>query len=330
VQLIDRNYQFSIIDTCNFRMPLNSETVNFSCLSQPETTTDSITHEIKKISGKLKNLLVSIDSDSLTVCGSLAKYYCGNNLNLLRPKQLQIVVVELSDILDIDLLSAKITRLDTAFDIETEYKVKSYFPLFGFAKGMTRNFNGRDSLYYNGSFKSYCFYDKKKKLSKGINPFAVNDVENLMRFEKRDNTTAISKIIDKFGLKELTLGDLISKDKIYCELVRSLQGAYESIEKKREFLPAFKHNSTPKDLVEILAAEDVCDKGFSEIRNRIENARRQDILDYPEYYSRMLAKLKSLSNNKSYTIPDPTIEVLNSQIRTITKYSLAMRNSSMG
>jgi len=323
VELIDKYHQFGIIDSCNFRIPLHSDKIRLIHLCKIKTEIDRATAEEIRNSGYLKNLAVSWNSDNATVYGSFAKYYFGNNLNLLTLNQYKIVTSDLSEKLGIDISLAKIFQLDNAFDAEVALPVKSYFNLFGEKKGMMRTPTDRNSLYYSNSFKIVNIYDKLKDLKHdGMIVTGIENLmrENLMRFEVRNKTAAIAKIIKMFGLTELTIADLRRRD-IFSEFVRAVLKEYQSIAKKQDFY--FDGNiRKPNDIITPLAIAGINSIGLENVYSMIENTRALKKLKHNEYYSRMKNKVRGLSKHKDYTRPYPALTDLDNEMKLIENLSL--------
>ena len=71
-------------------------------------------------SGSLDNLRVNINEMSVTIKGSLAKYYLGNNFQTLSQKTTSEAIEKLSDDLNLDINLCKVSRIDLSTNFITD------------------------------------------------------------------------------------------------------------------------------------------------------------------------------------------------------------------
>jgi len=88
----------------------------------------------------------------------------------------------------VNLDTAKVTRLDVALNIEADYQLEAYTPLFGMMQDtrLIKNQSGNTTLWRNKT-QEYCIYDKRQELAdNGLMPESFADVaDNTIRFETR-------------------------------------------------------------------------------------------------------------------------------------------------
>lgn len=88
----------------------------------------------------------------------------------------------------VNLDTAKVTRLDVALNVEADYQLEAYTPLFGMMQDtrLIKNQSGNTTLWRNKT-QEYCIYDKRQELAdNGLMPESFADVaDNTIRFETR-------------------------------------------------------------------------------------------------------------------------------------------------
>ena len=152
-------------DTVKFRL---------NCLEK------EIRYLLSKFDYQLDNLGINIYNSFITIEGSLAKFYYGNNLHLLGREEIKQAIDLLSDILQLDINSAHVTRIDIAADFEMSHNTKEYFPFLGNYPRHKRDLCKGTTLYYKSASHTCTFYDKGKE-SQG-----KKGAEScLLRFESR-------------------------------------------------------------------------------------------------------------------------------------------------
>ncbi len=115
-----------MVDTIHIRLT-NNQTVgkiNFLQLSSHFNTvsdTKYLNTDNTVINGHLGNLLISVSKNSISVKGSIAKWFSGNNLHTLSYEELIQAFTRLGNILHMPIGKAYFTRLDMAANINTKY-----------------------------------------------------------------------------------------------------------------------------------------------------------------------------------------------------------------
>ncbi len=96
---------------------------------------------------------------SVTIKGSLAKYYLGNNFQTLSQKTTSEAIEKLSDDLNLDINLCKVSRIDLSTNFITDFKPTLYYDYLDSLMRFQRLVQP-DSLYYKQSSKKLLFYDK--------------------------------------------------------------------------------------------------------------------------------------------------------------------------
>ena len=132
---------------------------------------------------KLDNLIIKIYTSYITIEGSLAQFYYGENLHLLGREEIKQAIDLLSGILQLDINSAYVTRIDIAATFEMSHNAKCYFPFLGGCARRKKNLDYETTRYYNSKGEknpqSSVFYDKGNQLRE--------EESYLLRFECRWN-----------------------------------------------------------------------------------------------------------------------------------------------
>ncbi|WP_259297896.1 phage/plasmid replication domain-containing protein, partial [Parabacteroides merdae] len=189
------------------------------------------------------NLGINIYNSFITIEGSLAKFYYGNNLHLLGREEIKQVIDLLSDILQLDINSAHVTRIDIAADFEMSHNTKEYLPFLGNYPRHKRDLCKGTTLYYKSKSHTCAFYDK------GMESQGKEGAEScLLRFESRWFKSS-SKQLDW----ENITGETLSTPHFYQYIIQLWGKKYFDIEKRNIPIsnPTIPIN-TPKKAMEYL------------------------------------------------------------------------------
>ena len=255
-----------MVDTIHIRLT-NNQTVgkiNFLQLS-PYFNTVSDTKYLNTdntvINGALGNLQISVSKNSISIKGSIAKWFSGNNLHTLSYEELIQAFTRIGNILHIPIGKAHFTRLDLATNINTKYSPKAYYKYLMYLKGFNRSNVGEDTLYFKSDEVTLCLYNKGKeqKMREG----------KLLRYELR---------LEKrfFGAEKLSVGQFCSK-KVYSRFISYWQESFDAIYKRRKAIKPelnYKVVKTPAD-AKVVALSYFIDKagGLEDMVRDISNAQ---------------------------------------------------------
>jgi hypothetical protein len=244
------------------------------------------------ISGSLDNLRVNINEMSVTIKGSLAKYYLGNNFQTLSQKTTSEAIEKLSDDLNLDINLCKVSRIDLSTNFITDFKPTLYYDYLDSLMRFQRLVQP-DSLYYKQSSKRLLFYDKTKwaKQMRIEIPKQFED-QNILRYEM-----VLNKGITKYlKLDKITMQDLHG-DYMYSRLVDEWYNFYNRIEKRssKEIVLNTNNIKSPKDFDKELLIYLTRTKGLDYIDNMIEDLKARNAFTSDENYSRSKAKYRGYS-----------------------------------
>lgn len=181
------------------------------------------------IKGSVGGLLVTINRESLTIKGSLCKYYLGDNFQTLERADTKRAIEKLSDTLHIPLDEAIITRLDLAQTFEMQHPPELYLPHLG-GCGRFNRLVQPHSLYYTTKAKTLLLYDKAREAKdKGTTIPDSYKGKHLLRYEQRYTERLASSLkVDR------VTAAMLSDEQFYNYLVKEWVAAYRRIKKLNE------------------------------------------------------------------------------------------------
>lgn len=253
---------------------------------------------------QLDNLIIKIYTSYITIEGSLAQFYYGENLHLLGREEIKQAIDLLSGILQLDINSAYVTRIDIAATFEMSHNAKCYFPFLGGCARRKKNLDYETTRYYNSKGEknpqSSVFYDKGNQLWKKESP--------LLRFECKWNGRLRKQLDYDRPITAATLSD----PEFYRNIVLKWMNKYFDIEKIN--IPVYDPNicNTTSKALKFLT---------SYLLKSISEKERMNIIEFlqnglnAQERCRFNKNLKELIGDSSMTKEEPLITELNYKIR---------------
>lgn len=304
-------------DTIHLRLPLDrvGEFYLDSICSRLEKMSEHwYSNESLVISGYLDgNLRVSISDRNVSIKGSLAKYYFGNNFDTLTLTQTKEAIMKMSDALSLPIEKAKVTRIDFSDNLIMDYKPEAYYNYLGKCSYYTRNPLESNSLYYNGSKKTKLFYDKiawakGKKIEIPSELIGKNVLRFEMRYEKGLNK--------QFNLPEVTAEKLYGND-FYLTLLNKWRQEYLSIVKLGNIICNYEVIKTPKDVSKRFELLGMQTYGYERVMKEIENMEFQGVMTNSRSYSRVKNNALNLFADSNQTTTSDLIIELDKKINEL-------------
>lgn len=239
--------------------------------------------------GKINNLNVSYNNQSIIIKGSLCKYYYGNNAETLTRETTKEAIEKLSDTLSFDVGLSDVTRIDWSTNVSTTLPPSAYYPYLGNLDRYERNpFKG--SLYYKQCAKEIIFYDKvlEAKAKRMEIPEEFNN-KHLFRYELR-----LLKSINK-QLKQYVKAKDLYKETTYQKVGSLWYKTYRDIEKrpnKKNIIKDMSNSLNAKDLDKALIIQSLQSMGLEELFNQLLNLKQRGLLDDRTYYRKKRAYKK--------------------------------------
>lgn len=171
----------------------------------------------------------SLSPEYLTVSAKLPKLLYGTNQVNFTLRETKLAISKLQEVLHINILGARVFRIDLAYNMVMDQPVGNYFKFLCNKDGMKRWFISNESLYFKNKSRSreLNFYNKTvhlKDTGQEVMPDNVN--ANLLRYEFRIKT-GLAKTV---GYPIVTVADLID-EKFYKVMRQLWYDAYKSIDK---------------------------------------------------------------------------------------------------
>ena len=266
-------------------------------------------------SGSLKNLRIYVSERGVSIQGSLAKYYLSDNIQTLRRQDTEQAIQKLSDDLHLPIDEAQVSRVDFAHNFIMQYEPKVYYPYLGESQYFKRYIQP-ESLYYKNGNRTKLFYDKPAEAkSKGFKIPEVWTLKNVLRYEIRYRRR-LNKQLKEPEIKAGTLYE----EKFYIKLINRYVSDFKSIHKHSEIKLDTDNMSTPKDFWDQMALMKIQEISQSGAVDLVEELRAKDVLDKPEYYSRLKKQIRDKSKKYSASDSTPLIEELESKISALKRY----------
>lgn len=296
-------------DSLTMSITSNQPEKVLNALASIQETRDSSNGEIS-FTGRLHNLRVKIRSDRVVIIGSLAKYYFGNNLETLTREDTKCAIEKLSDTIQLDVAQANVYSLEVASNFSMQKPVQIYCQCLGDCRYFEKS-QYKHGLLYRNSNRSLTFYDKinelKRHKERVPNQF---DEANLLRYELK-----LKKRLSKqLGKKEVLARELY-EESFYRAILEKWQSEYFRIGRvNRLKIERIEMNSmnSPKKLEKILASLGLQAIGEQAILNYIEENK---LALSKLQRSRLKARIRQLSQNKSVTEPQEAILELDSKVK---------------
>lgn len=176
--------------------------------------------------GFFDNMRVIVDPYSVTISGSLARWYFGDNISTHNRQTTQAAIKELSKRLSLPLEKAEVKRIDFSANIVMRYKSSVYLNRLGdlsrYEQVKTQN-----GIEYRQNRREYALYDKIKEIkSKRKQPPANYRNIHIIRVEMRYKYD-LTKILNSGTIKAR---DLYNK-RFYSQMISRWKETYYQITK---------------------------------------------------------------------------------------------------
>lgn len=264
----------------------------------------------KYMQGDLKNMRITLNEGSISVKGSLCKYYYGNNCETLNQSSTKEALENISSDLSLDLNKAMVSRIDFSTNIITKYKPTIYYPYLGNHSRFTRH-PQESSLYYNQRSKKLLFYDKIKEAKNKKMDIPIQYIgENLLRYE-----LVLKKDVARFLKYNSLLVQDLSTDVLFKKLLHIWYTYYKSIDKISKTIKIMPDNiKTPKDVKEVLYNAFIRSNPI-EVNKLMNELKARDVFEHKEYYSRLKSSIRKIQKNE--IVENDLMDELNKKIEGI-------------
>lgn len=176
-----------MIDTIHLRYKIR-DTSQHECLLQLFERLGKSSYQNANgafLKSNLRNLELGLNAKFLWIKGSLAKFYLGNNITELAPEQIKLALFELSELLQTNICSAEIRRVDVSHCFGLRHRVSDYLACFEDTPEFRKYFRatGQTKTYAKENF-AVVLYDKllESKKHNEVIPVELSD-EHILRIE---------------------------------------------------------------------------------------------------------------------------------------------------
>jgi len=240
-------------------------------------------------SGKLKNYSVYVSENGISLKGSLAKSYYGDNLHTLTRRDTKQAIEELSDNLHLNINAARVTRLDVSTIIPTKRPPADYYSYLGNKPYFERLQSTPDTLYYNNHQRQIIFYDKTKEAAaKDVQIPEILQNSNLFRYELR-----YIKRLGKQLKTDLTAAKLYDVE-FYRSVIQCWHGEFKTIQKIKNQSFMIDNINTAKEAETALFAALLQEKGQSIINEYLAELKAKNVFKERQRYSELKRKLNTI------------------------------------
>jgi len=256
----------------------------------------NVKNDSSYVQGDLRNMKVTLNESSISVKGSLCKYFYGNNIDTLNLTTTREALNQISADLSIDIHKASVSRI--------------YYPYLGQLSRFER-YEQPNSIYYNQQAKRLLFYDKiEEAKKKGMTIPKQHIGDNLLRYELVLNK-GISRYLKYNGLYVQDLGS----EELFKKLLHLWYSYYQQIQKHSKQLNPMTNNiNNPKTaLKELLEA--LIRKNPETVDHFCKRIKEEQLFKHKEYYSRLNSRIRKI--HQAEVVENPLIDELSSKIEDI-------------
>lgn len=240
-------------------------------------------------SGRLGDYEVFCSQLGISLKGSLAKYYLPSNVFTLTRQTAAEALEKMGDELHIDMMAAKVTRLDVSTVMPVQRPPSDYYRHLGSKPRFTRNQATDNTLYYNQSSMKLVFYDKIKEANAkdAVIPASFAGC-NLLRYEIR-----FLKDLPRLLDGRVTGATLIDSG-FYHSIIQRWKDEFDTIKKVNRINIMAGNIKTPKDAKEALLGMLLQDAGQDIIEEYLSDLKASNTFSDPKYYCRLRAELNKI------------------------------------
>jgi hypothetical protein len=300
---------------------LNIETHNNKAIvNRLEKVKDSYDHESRlwiHSTGYLKNLVVKVNKDNISVNGSLNKFINGVNIYQLTRSGAKQGIEKLSDILGVSCDQASVWRIDVGDCFVMEKPVTEYLTFLQDTWPFDLVTYGNGNLLFKNNRRRIMFYDKLEEMKKNKENIPNSfQGSNVLRYELQFT----KRLPIQFGekIKAFQLYDQF----FYSEIVNKWHQEYLKINRKATYSLEATCMPTPKATKNQLALYGMqMLGGDGAFLKMIKNNRDAGGMNNKNYI-RHRNMIKSLTNTKAFIVPNDRILELDEKVKHAVELNL--------
>lgn len=292
------------------------ETIKYENLIKVSPIIKTDTKEIVTYA-QLQNMRIVERLGSVSIKGSLAKYFLGNNINTLTRLETKWAIEQMQDDLGINLQNSNVYRIDIASNFIMKHPYKNYFDFLIDAPYTKKGYIS-DSVYFSNKQRQLIFYGKIQEMKDKGNPIPKEFIQykdNMLRYEIRMK----KRLKEQIG-NEVKLNDLYEPN-FFKYMVTKWMEDYFSVNKMQRIMLDRKAYSTPKNYKDYLLLKLINEKGIDNILNDIDANRKE--FNSSTGATRCKTMIKELTQLEDYSEPNELIEELNEKVKVNADYFLS-------
>ncbi len=301
-----------MFDTIYIDLPIQS----IKDLDNKSDTIDSETGEVKYSVGFTDCIKIRKVGEVMKVECSLPKLLKGNNIYSLSYSEVRLALKMIEDKLGVSIQQGIIRRLDCHYTFITILRVREYFRYLGDCKYFVRSNIQSDSLYYSNDSRVFNFYDKIKKIKRGVIPEEFAG-KNVMRCEFRYKNEHLKIISSKLGIEKLKVKNIMDR-RIYNQIAELVFADYQSITKiKHSYFNENLLSSKAKFFEQFVFDGIQANGGLNVVLSSIDASRPYNTNINPEYFSRRKAEIRKIMKYDKQNNEGDCISEINDLIEKI-------------
>ena len=210
--------------------------------------------------GYIRNLNIKIGDDGVRICGSLCKFYMGNNFDNMTFDKIEPAIDQLCDMLQLPIHDAVVSNMEVGAAMVMQHPPLCYTGQLGRMAWHTR-LEQPNALYYANGLRSFIFYNKTEQSKKHTPDGYIG--KHVLRYEVK-----LGKPAKEFGIKRFHVKDLYDP-RVYKMVVEYWRNKYFDIEKVRNMEFEFPKITGLRDWHSFTTALAIKTIGYNEINKRI-------------------------------------------------------------
>lgn len=273
--------------------------------------------------GNYKNFNIAVNSETITLNGSLPTFLCGHNLKSMHHRENIKALMLLSQELGIPIMKGEIARIDVAETIPVNHSAIRYFISLDETPKYARfrHDNPSHGLRYEKENVQLVFYNKTYEAMKYPDAYKEYDSKNLLRIELRIKFNVRRTLKNK--IPKLAVLHLMSPS-FFKTLAKYWLSTYNKIVKKRRLLK-YPHAKSWNTFQDYLTATAVIDKSYAFWYDIVNITSLENGWD-TRTKTNVTKKLKAIYTNSDYSVPNPYIAELNYKVNS-TKTAVIAKGS---
>lgn len=281
--------------------------------SELDNIIDSVDRETGEtvLRGNLGNLRIKQKGGSVSLFGSISKYYLGSNMESLDREGVGNAIEDIAKRIEIPIGEGDVYRVDVGANFVMDHPVGIYYRELGMLSRYKKSeIANKQTLLYTTSLVSIEFYDKIKEVKRRRGEIEEEYIgKNVLRYEVQFKKASTLK--KRLGIKELRFGD-ICKEEIYNGLIRQWKEIYFSIDRVSSGIGHIE-SIKPKELRDALARIGLDRVSSKYLHTEIES--RKGELSRMEYYrvKKLIRSLEGMGCNSNSKIIELDEKILNTK-----------------